>query len=143
MRPPSAAATDFPALDGAVADGGVGPQAFIEGGEIDEGFEQRADLALGVLGAIETGFIGIAAADDGEHGAGAVLDDNGGALDVVRSAACLAREPAPCVVRGVGVSGHSLDLAELFLQRFLTAFLHAEVDGGGDFATAEFDPFLL
>ena len=47
--PPGAAAFDFAGLDRAVADHGVRAQALVEGGQIDEGFEDRAELAVGVL----------------------------------------------------------------------------------------------
>jgi hypothetical protein len=53
VRPPGAAAFDFSGLDGAVADLGVRAEAAVEGGEVDEGFEDGADLALAVLGAVE------------------------------------------------------------------------------------------
>lgn len=79
VRFPCGGAFDFSVADGTIGNDGAGAHAFVEGGEVNEGFEDRADLAAGLDGTVEFGFVGIAPAYESEDAAGAVFDSYGGA----------------------------------------------------------------
>ena len=143
LRPPSAATLDLPGLDRPVADGGIRAQALIEGSQIDERLEQRADLPLGLDRAVEAGLVRIPPADDGEHGTGAVFHDHGGALQILGLLAFHLGNRLPRRAGLVRVAGVALDLAELLIKRFLAFPLEPHVHRGDDLEPAELDVFLF
>ena len=115
----------------------------VEGGEVDEGLEDRADLAAALEGAVEFRLVGIPSADDGEHGAGEVLDGDHTALKILRTGLGIDRQLLPRGAGLVRVAAGALDLAELGIERLFGLLLNQVIDGGGDLQPAELDVFLF
>ena len=92
--------------DGLVEDRVVGAGTFVDDRGVDVGLEGRADLAHGLRGAVEFGFVEVASADQGLDAAGGVVDGEQRAL----SAGVLLEADA---CRAVRAERKNLDVADV------------------------------
>ena len=141
--PVGGGAADFASADVGIRDRAIGPETFIKGGHVNEGLEDGTDLAAGLQGAVEFGFIGGTATDDGEDFAGLAFDDACRALDVGGLRLAVDGDGLPLGAGLVGVAGSALDAGECGFDGFFCALLDAFVDGGGDVEATHFDIFLF
>ncbi len=127
---------DFASEYSVITDVLVRVHAFIECGEIDEGFEDGADLAFGVGGAVVFGMVGISATYDGDDASCMVFYADESTLDVLWVSLV--------VVLRVGlveleVSWFSLNISKVVLECAFGFFLEFEVERGFDGESAHLD----
>ena len=111
MRFPVGSAFNFSVTNGSIGNLGIGTQAFIEGGKVNEGFEDRADLATSLYGAVEFGFIRISTTYECEDTTCLVLDKYGGTLNIFWVFALLEWNTLPSGACLVWVTGNTFGFA--------------------------------
>ena len=121
-----------------IADGGPGTQAILKCGEVDEGFEDGADGAPSLQGAIILRFAGIASTDESQDGSGVIFDDHDGTLKVLRISLSV---PSRSFL--VAVSRVILDVTKAFLDCLFSELLKVGVECCRDDEPAVADVFLL
>ena len=131
--PPDLVPGDLPRSEGGIADEHPGKEAPLEGGAVDERFEDGTHGPLRLRGAVELAVGEIASADEGTDRAAVVLEHDGGGLEVGGIARAIGR------VGRMREGGAVFQFGETGLHRGLGGGLETEVEGGLDLEPPDAD----